>query len=173
MIGLNNICDNSGANIKFKRVGRGVGSGKGKTSGRGMKGQKSRSGVSIHNFAGGQMPLYRRFAHIGFNNKKFKKMYYIVNLSSIQKAIDDKLIENEINIDTLIKAGVIKTRSGFDGLNVLGFGKISSSVTIEANKISHSAKNAIEAVGGKIVIKNVILNTDDRGRFAKSGKVVA
>lgn len=167
MMYLNNICDNAGANSKFKRVGRGVGSGKGKTCGRGMKGQKSRSGVAIKNFAGGQMPLYRRFAYIGFNNKNFRKNYAIINLSKIEKAIKDKIIDKDINIDVLLNAGLINVKSGFSGLKVLGFGKISSAISIEVDKISQSAKTAIEAAQGKVFIKETVINTDDKGRFVK------
>ena len=173
MMDLNNISDNTGASIKSKRVGRGIGSGKGKTCGRGMKGQKSRSGVAIHNFAGGQMPLYRRFAHIGFNNKIFKKNYYIINLFSIQKALDDKLISNNINIDTLVSSALIRVRPGFDGLKILGFGKVNSAITVETNKISQSARDAIEASGGKVIIKNIVVNTDAKGRFSKSKEIAA
>jgi len=168
MINLNTICDNVGARVKFKRVGRGVGSDKGKTCGKGMKGQKSRSGVSLHNFAGGQMPLYRRFAHIGFNNAKFKKNYAVVNLFSIQKAIDNGILDKNVNIDTLKNAGLISKKCVVDGLKILGFGKLNTAVTVEVDKISNSAKDMIEKAGGSVVIKEIAVNTDSRGRFAKS-----
>ncbi len=108
VVSLNNLADKKGSQITFKRVGRGVGSDKGKTCGRGHKGQKSRSGVAIHNFGGGQMPLYRRFGHIGFNNAVFKKFYAVINLASIQSAIDEKKISaaKTITLEMLMKANV-------------------------------------------------------------------
>ena len=139
--------------IKKIRVGRGIGSGKGKTSGRGVKGQKSRSGVAIKSFEGGQMPLYRRLPKRGFNPIKKEKVAKI-NLHKIQDLIDNKIINSEeiINIAMLIKKNIVnKTYSKF---KVLGQGEIKNKINLEANLSSKSAKEKIEKVGGKLTIKN-------------------
>ena len=139
--------------IKKIRVGRGIGSGKGKTSGRGVKGQKSRSGVAIKSFEGGQMPLYRRLPKRGFNPIKKEKVAKI-NLHKIQHLIDNKIINSEeiINIAMLIKKNIVnKTYSKF---KVLGQGEIKNKINLEANLSSKSAKEKIEKVGGKLTIKN-------------------
>ena len=140
-------------NIKKIRVGRGIGSGKGKTSGRGVKGQKSRSGVAIKSFEGGQMPLYRRLPKRGFNPIKKEKVAKI-NLHKIQHLIDNKIINSEeiINIAMLIKKNIVnKTYSKF---KVLGQGEIKNKINLEANLSSKSAKEKIEKVGGKLTIKD-------------------
>ena len=139
--------------IKKIRVGRGIGSGKGKTSGRGVKGQKSRSGVAIKSFEGGQMPLYRRLPKRGFNPIKKEKVAKI-NLHKIQDLIDNKIINSEeiINIAMLIKKNIVnKTYSKF---KVLGQGEIKNKINLEANLSSKSAKEKIEKVGGKLTIKD-------------------
>ena len=139
--------------IKKIRVGRGIGSGKGKTSGRGVKGQKSRSGVAIKSFEGGQMPLYRRLPKRGFNPIKKEKVAKI-NLHKIQDLIDNKIINSEeiINIAMLIKKNIVnKTYSKF---KILGQGEIKNKINLEANLSSKSAKEKIEKVGGKLTIKN-------------------
>ena len=138
--------------IKKIRVGRGIGSGKGKTSGRGMKGQKSRSGVAIKNFEGGQMPLYRRLPKRGFNPiVKIKTAK--INLEKIQYYIDIKKINSAdiINIELLIKLKIINKRS--QKLKILGTGEIKTKINLEANSISNSAKEKLEKVGGSIQIK--------------------
>ena len=134
------------------RVGRGIGSGKGKTSGRGHKGQKSRSGVAIKSFEGGQMPLYRRLPKRGFNSFK-KKGYVLLNIGQIQKFIDSKKInvENTINIEELKKNNLIKKKS--NSIKVLGNGELKDKIKIETNLISKSAKDKIEKIGGSIVQK--------------------
>ena len=134
------------------RVGRGIGSGKGKTSGRGIKGQKSRSGVAIKSFEGGQMPLYRRLPKRGFNSFK-KKGYVLLNIGQIQKFIDSKKInvENTINIEELKKNNLIKKKS--NSIKVLGNGELKDKIKIETNLISKSAKDKIEKIGGSIVQK--------------------
>ena len=135
------------------RVGRGIGSGKGKTSGRGVKGQKSRSGVAIKSFEGGQMPLYRRLPKRGFNPIKKEKVAKI-NLHKIQDLIDNKIINSEeiINIAMLIKKNIVnKTYSKF---KILGQGEIKNKINLEANLSSKSAKEKIEKVGGKLTIKD-------------------
>ena len=138
--------------IKKIRVGRGIGSGKGKTSGRGMKGQKSRSGVAIKNFEGGQMPLYRRLPKRGFNPiVKIKTAK--INLEKIQYYIDIKKINSVeiINIELLIKLKIINKKS--QKLKILGTGEIKTKINLEANLISNSAKEKLEKVGGSVQIK--------------------
>ena len=138
--------------IKKIRVGRGIGSGKGKTSGRGMKGQKSRSGVAIKSFEGGQMPLYRRLPKRGFNPiVKIKTAK--INLEKIQYYIDIKRINSAeiINIELLIKLKIINKRSL--KLKILGTGQIKTKINLEANSISGSAKEKLEKVGGSVQIK--------------------
>ena len=138
--------------IKKIRVGRGIGSGKGKTSGRGHEGQKSRSGVAIKSFEGGQMPLYRRLPKRGFNSFK-KKDYVLLNIGQIQKFIDNKKInvENIINIEELKKNNLVKKKS--ISIKVLGNGELKDKIKIEINLISKSAKEKIEKIGGSIVQK--------------------
>ena len=142
-------------NLKTKkiRVGRGIGSGKGKTSGRGVKGQKSRSGVAIKSFEGGQMPLYRRLPKRGFNPIK-KKDIAVINLNDIQKLIDSKKIisDSKINIDALKKANIF--RQSINKFKVLSNGEIKTKIDIEADYASKIAKEKIEKVGGKIILKN-------------------
>ena len=141
---------------KKMRVGRGIGSGKGKTSGRGVKGQKSRSGVAIKSFEGGQMPLYRRLPKRGFNpiNKK-KNDLGKINLGKIQYFIEKNSINNtdKINLDLLIKLNILNKNS--KKLKILGSGKIKNKVIIEANFFSKSAKDKLEKTGGtaQILIK--------------------
>ena len=135
------------------RVGRGIGSGKGKTSGRGVKGQKSRSGVAIKSFEGGQMPLYRRLPKRGFNSIKNKNIA-IINLNDIQKLIDSKKIisESKINIDVLKKANIF--RKSINKFKVLSNGEIKTKINIEADYASKIAKEKIEKAGGQITLKN-------------------
>ena len=138
--------------IKKIRVGRGIGSGKGKTSGRGMKGQKSRSGVAIKSFEGGQMPLYRRLPKRGFNPiVKIKTAK--INLERIQYYIDIEKINSAeiINIELLIKLKIINKKS--QKLKILGNGEIKTKINLEANLISNSAKEKLEKVGGSVQIK--------------------
>ncbi len=150
MTSLNNT---STIKIKKMRVGRGIGSGKGKTSGRGVKGQKSRSGVAIKSFEGGQMPLYRRLPKRGFNPISKDKIAKI-NLDSIQKLIDNKKLNNEnvINLSSLKKDRVIS--KSFKKIKVLGNGDLKSKINLEVNFSSKSAKEKIEKAGGAITIKN-------------------
>jgi large subunit ribosomal protein L15 len=139
-------------NIKKIRVGRGIGSGKGKTCGRGVKGQKSRSGVAIKSFEGGQMPLYRRLPKRGFNPiTKFKIAK--INLEKIQTFIDQKTINSKdtINFDLLKKLKIINKNS--EKLKILGTGEIKEKINIEVDLISKSAKTKLEKAGGTILIK--------------------
>ena len=139
-------------NTKKIRVGRGIGSGKGKTSGRGVKGQKSRSGVAIKSFEGGQMPLYRRLPKRGFNSITTDKIA-ILNLEKIQSFIDKKTINpNEIlNADLLKKHKIINKNS--TKLKILGTGEIKNKINIEANLASKSAVEKLEKIGGSIQLK--------------------
>jgi large subunit ribosomal protein L15 len=135
------------------RVGRGIGSGKGKTSGRGVKGQKSRSGVAINSFEGGQMPLYRRLPKRGFNPIN-KTNIAIINLDKIQSFIDQKVIKSDdkINSELLKKLKIINKNSQM--LKILGSGEIKDKIDIEADLISKSAKEKLEKIGGSVKIKN-------------------
>ena len=139
--------------IKKLRVGRGIGSGKGKTSGRGVKGQKSRSGVAIKSFEGGQMPLYRRLPKRGFNSIN-KNDVEVINLGDLQKLIDSKTIstDTKINIDTFKKTKLFK--KSINKFKILSNGDFNSKIDIEADYSSKVAKEKIEKVGGKITLKN-------------------
>ncbi len=145
---LNELRDNEGATKNRIRVGRGIGSGKGKTCGRGQKGQKSRSGVAVNGFEGGQMPIYRRLPKRGFKNP-FAKEFAVVNLDTIQKAVDaGKLNAAAIDVAALMNAGVISKE--LDGVRLLARGAITSSVTISVNSVSKAAVAAVEKAGGKV-----------------------
>jgi len=138
--------------IKKMRVGRGIGSGKGKTSGRGVKGQKSRSGVAIKSFEGGQMPLYRRLPKRGFNPLKKEKIA-IINLDKIQNLIETKKInkDTEINIDLLKKTKIIS--KPYHKIKILGSGEIKDKINLRVDFISKSAKEKLEKAGGTISLK--------------------
>ena len=146
---LNELLDNAGAGKKRKRVGRGIGSGTGRTGGRGMKGQKSRSGVSIKGFEGGQMPIHRRLPKRGFNNI-FGKNFAIVNIGRLQAAIDAGKIDigKPIDATTLKEAGVIRRVK--DGVRILGGGELSAKVSLDVAGASASAIAAVEKAGGSI-----------------------
>jgi len=148
---LNQLHDLEGAVKARKRVGRGIGSGSGKTGGRGVKGQKSRSGVAVNGFEGGQMPIYRRLPKRGFTNV-FAKKYTIVSLERIQKAIDaGKLAaENVINCEYLEKAGVISSRKA--GIRLLANGDLKVKLSFEVMGASKSAIAKIEKLGGVVTI---------------------
>ena len=135
---LNEIADNAGARKARMRVGRGIGSGKGKTAGRGVKGQKSRTGVAIKGFEGGQMPLYRRIPKRGFR-PPHQKVWQLVNLGSLQKAIDDT---------AMLAAGLYKR--AFDGVRLLGKGEIKTKIEVKVAGASASAIAAVEKAGGKV-----------------------
>ena len=154
---LNELSDVDGAKKNRKRVGRGIGSGIGKTSGRGVKGQKSRSGVSIKGFEGGQMPLHRRLPKRGFNNL-FSKKYNVFNLDRIQYFIDNGKIDAKqiINIDTLLVAKLIKSER--DGLKILGRGKLTSKVELEVSGASEKAVKLVEKAGGKVTVLGAAKN---------------
>ena len=151
---LNEIRDNEGAHKKRMRVGRGPGSGKGKTSGRGVKGQKSRSGVAIGGFEGGQMPLYMRMPKRGFNNPNALKLAE-VNLWRLQDAIDAKKldIKGEINGEALVAAGVIRRVK--DGVRLLGTGEIKGKLNLVVWSASAGAVKAVEAAGGSVTQQRI------------------
>ena len=153
---LNEIADNAGARKTGKRVGRGIGSGLGKTAGRGVKGQKSRSGVAIKGFEGGQMPIYRRLPKRGFNNPNSKD-WNVINLGQVEAAIAAKKLDAKkpVNAETLIAAGIIGRER--DGVRLLGKGELKSKVTFEVNHASKSAVAAVEKAGGKISIIEVVV----------------
>lgn len=146
---LNEIKDNEGASKDRTRVGRGIGSGKGKTGGRGVKGQKARSGVSINGFEGGQMPIYRRLPKRGFNNI-FASEFVTVSVGRIQTAIDAKKLDPKATIDAaaLKAAGVIRRLK--DGVRILSDGELKAKVSIEAAGASKAAVEKIEKAGGSI-----------------------
>ena len=148
---LNDIRDNEGARKNRMRVGRGIGSGKGKTSGRGQKGQKSRSGVAIKGFEGGQMPLHMRLPKRGFNNP-FAKDYAEVNIGMVQKLIDAKKLDAKgvLDHEALKAAGL--ARGGKDGVRLLGKGELTAKVSFKVAGASKGAIEAVEKAGGKVEI---------------------
>ena len=164
---LNELRDNPGARKSKKRVGRGIGSGVGKTSGRGVKGQKARSGVAINAFEGGQMPIYRRLPKRGFNNP-FRKRYAHINLDQLQAAVDAKRIDagQTVTADTLVESGVL--RRAWDGVRVLGRGELSAKLTIEVAGASAGAVEAIEKAGGSIT--QLVVKKEKTGKKAMRGK---
>ena len=152
---LNDIRDNKGARKSRVRVGRGIGSGLGKTGGRGQKGQKSRSGVSVYGFEGGQMPLHMRLPKRGFNNL-FAKDYAEVNLGIVQKLVDAKTLDAKgvIDHDALKAAGV--ARGGRNGVRILGKGELTAKLNFRVAGVSKGAREAIEKAGGSVEIIEVV-----------------
>ena len=150
---LNEIRDNSGAHYRAKRLGRGIGSGKGKTSGRGGKGQTARTGVALNGFEGGQTPLHRRLPKRGFNHKQFRRKFHIVNLGRLQVALDAGRLKADLTVDgaVLVAAGVLR-RVG-DGVRLLAKGELKTPLTIEVTGASKAAVDAVEKLGGKVVVK--------------------
>jgi len=148
---LHELRDNPGATRTKKRIGRGPGSGKGKMGGRGIKGQKSRSGVSLNGYEGGQMPLYMRLPKRGFNSRN-RKNFAVLNLGMIQKFIDAKKLDAkaEITEDALLESGLIRRK--LDGVRVLAKGDITSKVTLSVTGASASAIEAVEKAGGKLTV---------------------
>jgi large subunit ribosomal protein L15 len=146
---LNELRDNPGARLKFKRLGRGIGSGKGKTSGKGVKGQKAREGVSLNGFEGGQLPIYRRLPKRGFHNH-FRKEYAPVNLGALDAAIEAGKIDGSqpITEATLFAAGLATNNK--DGIRLLAEGTISRAITITVSGASATARAAVEAAGGSV-----------------------
>ena len=150
---LNEIRDNPGAHYRAKRVGRGIGSGKGKTAARGGKGQTARSGVALNGFEGGQTPLHRRLPKRGFNNTMFRKDFKVVNLGRLQAALDDGKLKSEQTLDgpALVESGLLR-RLG-DGIRLLAKGELRTAITIEAAGASKAAIAAVENAGGKVILR--------------------
>lgn len=148
---LNEIKDNAGARKGKIRVGRGIGSGKGKTGGRGVKGQKSRTGVSINGFEGGQMPLFRRLPKRGFTSLN-RKEYETINLSDLQRIVDAKKVDasKAITAEVLKAAGLVKNNK--HGIKLLAKGSLKTKVTVEVSKASEAAQEAVKKAGGKVVL---------------------
>ena len=152
---LHELSDNAGATKKRKRVARGPGSGSGKTAGRGIKGQKSRSGVAIGGYEGGQMPLYRRLPKRGFT-KPNRKDFAVINLGLIQKFITEGKLDAKVAIteDLLVETGIV--RRALDGVRVLNKGEITASVTINVTGASAAAIEAVAAAGGTLTVAPVL-----------------
>ena len=155
MVKLNELRDNKGARYKSKRLGRGIGSGKGKTSGKGVKGQKAREGVALNGFEGGQLPIYRRFPKRGFVNI-FRKFYAPLNLDALDKAITEGKLAADQPIDEAVlrAAGVVRSSQKFSGVRLLGRGAIGRAVNITVSGASASALAAVQAAGGTVTLLN-------------------
>ena len=149
---LNEIRDNPGAHYRAKRVGRGIGSGKGKTSARGGKGQTARTGVALNGFEGGQTPLHRRLPKRGFNNKIFRKDFKVVNLGRLQAALDSGKLRADGTLDgpALVSSGLLR-RLG-DGVRLLAKGELRTAITIQVAGASEAAIAAVEKAGGKVIL---------------------
>ena len=165
---LNELRDNEGATRARMRVGRGIGSGKGKAAGRGQKGQKSRSGVSIFGFEGGQMPLHMRLPKRGFNNI-FAKDYAEVNLGAIQKLIDTGKLDPKGTLDHAALKAVGLARGGKDGVRLLGKGELKAKLALKVAGASKGAREAVEKAGGSVEI--VAAKDPAELAAAKKGKV--
>ncbi|HUC66082.1 MAG TPA: 50S ribosomal protein L15 [Stellaceae bacterium] len=149
---LNEIRDNKGAHYRAKRVGRGIGSGKGKTSARGGKGQTARTGVALNGFEGGQTPLHRRLPKRGFNHKAFRPKFHVVNLGRLQVALEAGRLKPDVTVNgaALVEAGLLR-RVG-DGVRLLAKGELKTALTIEVVGASKAAVEAVEKLGGKVVL---------------------
>ena len=149
---LTDLRDNPGATKERMRVGRGIGSGKGKTAGRGVKGQKARTGVAVKGFEGGQMPLHRRLPKRGFSNVDFARNLNEVNLGRVQQAIDAGKLDTSVSVtnEALVAAGVCAKMR--DGVKLLGMGDLTAKVSFEVFAASASAVAAIEKAGGSVTI---------------------
>ncbi len=158
---LNELRDNEGARNKFKRVGRGIGSGKGKTSGRGVKGQKARTGVSLNGFEGGQLPIYRRMPKRGFVNI-FRKEYAPINLHTLEAAIESgRLGSSTIDEDALKAAGLVRTGGKIVGVRLLARGEIKRAITITVSGASAAAIAAVQAAGGTVTVTNPVASEEE------------
>ncbi len=151
---LNEIRDNPGAHYRAKRIGRGIGSGKGKTSGRGGKGQTARSGVAINGFEGGQTPLHRRLPKRGFDNRMFRPNFTIVNLGRVQQALDQGRLNSDgvVNADTLVACGILRRKG--DGVRLLAKGELRTAITFEVAGASKAAIAAVEGAGGQVIVRS-------------------
>lgn len=164
---LHELADNPGATKRRKRIGRGPGSGTGKTGGRGIKGQKSRSGVAIKGFEGGQMPIYRRLPKRGFNNPN-AQTFSIINLKTLQDALDRGALDGKGVIDenVLVASGVV--RRVLDGVRLLAKGELKTALTLEVAGASKAAVEAVEKAGGKVDIVDVVVKRREAARAAKT-----
>ncbi|GAA5264824.1 large subunit ribosomal protein L15 [Acidiphilium sp. MT5] len=150
---LNELRDNPGSRLKSKRLGRGIGSGKGKTSGKGVKGQKAREGVSLNGFEGGQLPIYRRLPKRGFNNRN-RKEFAAVNLGKLEAAIEaGKIDAGQPITEAVLRAAGLYGGKKVDGVRLLARGEITRKVTIEVSGASASAIAAIEQAGGSVTTR--------------------
>jgi large subunit ribosomal protein L15 len=150
---LNEIRDNDGARPKFKRIGRGIGSGKGKTGGRGVKGQKARTGVSLNGFEGGQLPIYRRVPKRGFVNP-FRRDYAVLNIGTLDAALADGRLPAGQPVDeaALKAAGLVRTSAKLAGVRLLAKGEIKQAVAITVSGASAAAIAAVQAAGGSVTV---------------------
>lgn len=149
---LNELRDNHGARETFKRLGRGIGSGKGKTAGRGAKGQKARTGVSLNGFEGGQLPIYRRLPKRGFVNI-FRKRFVAINLATIEAALVDGRLDAAAPIDeAALRAAGLLRKGRHDGVRLLAKGALTRKVTISVSGASAAARAAVEAAGGSLTL---------------------
>jgi large subunit ribosomal protein L15 len=163
---LNTLSDNSGARRARKRIGRGEGSGTGKTSGKGQKGQKSRSGVSIKGFEGGQMPLYRRLPKRGFTNI-FRKKYVEVSVGRLQQAVDAGKLDakNTVTGDVLLASGVVRRLK--DGVRLLANGELTAKLTLELAGASKAAIAVVEAAGGSVILPEKVVKVPKKVKGRK------
>ncbi|BCW88954.1 50S ribosomal protein L15 [Alphaproteobacteria bacterium SO-S41] len=163
---LNELKGQPGSHKRSKRLGRGIGSGKGKTSGKGVKGQKARSGIAIHGFEGGQMPLHMRMPKRGFNNI-FAREFSIVNVGDVQKALDAGRLEAGVllNAEVLNKAGL--TSKAKDGIRLLARGELKANVSFEVAHASATAVAAVEKAGGTVKVTGVKAKAPNKGRVGK------
>ena len=167
---LNELTENDGATKRRVRVGRGIGSGVGKTAGRGFNGQNSRSGVALKGFEGGQMPLYRRLPKRGFSKWR-RKDWNAVNVGALQSAIDAGRIDasQPISLASLVEAGIV--RRAKDGLRVLGNGEITAKISLTADHVSAAARAAIEKAGGSVsLVEKTVLAADEEKRAKTAAK---
>jgi large subunit ribosomal protein L15 len=173
---LNEIRDNPGAHHKYKRIGRGIGSGKGKTSGRGGKGQTARTGVALNGFEGGQTPLHRRLPKRGFTNI-FRAEYHVVNLGRLQQAVEDGRLSADATVDgaALLAAGLL--RRVRHGIRLLAKGELKTALTISVAGASKAAVEAVERAGGKVVLPEakpaVVSKKPAKGKAAAAARAAA
>lgn len=159
---LNELRDNRGARLKSKRLGRGIGSGKGKTSGKGVKGQKAREGVSLNGFEGGQLPIYRRLPKRGFTNI-FRKEYAPVNLGSISKAIAaGRLNPNDVMTEAALAGAGLVRLAKVEGVRLLAMGAISQPIRISVSGASATAVAAVEAAGGTVTLLSELVVSSEQ-----------
>ena len=167
---LNELKDNPGAARDKKRIGRGIGSGKGKTSGKGHKGQKARTGVSLHEFEGGQMPIYRRLPKRGFTNPT-RKVYDPINLDRLQEAIERKKIDPSQTVtEAALRTAGLASRTGTVGVRLLARGELKTKLTLDLSSASQAAIDAVEKAGGKITIKKRVKKVRLRGAARRKAR---